>query len=85
MKKLFKFALFAAIVTAVVKTVTAKKAEWKGLTETQVREKLHSKLDQKMPAEKVDEIGDKIVGAMRERGVLSADVDPVDDESAASE
>ena len=85
MKKLFKLALFGAIVAAVVKTVAAKKAEWQGLTETQVREKLHSKLDQKMPAEKVDEIGDKIVGAMRDRGVLSADVEPVDDTSAATE
>ena len=74
MKKLFKLALVGAIVTAVVKTVAAKKAEWQGLTESQVREKLTGKLGDKMPGEKVDEIGTKIVDAMRQRGVLSEEV-----------
>ncbi len=73
MKKLFKFAIFAALVTGVVKMVSAQKAEWQGLSESQVRSKLHDKLDDRMPADKVDEIGDKIVGKMRERGVLGED------------
>ena len=70
MKKLFKFAVFAALVGAVVKMVSAQKAEWQGLSESQVRGKLHEKLDTRMPSEKIDEIGDKIVDKMRERGVL---------------
>jgi hypothetical protein len=43
-KKLLKVALVVAGVTAVAKLVTAKKAEWHGLTESQVREKLDSRL-----------------------------------------
>jgi len=85
MKKLFKLALFGAIVAAVVKTVAAKKAEWQGLTESQVREKLTSKLGDKMPGEKVEELGDKIVGAMRERGVLSEEVAQADEVAPAEE
>ncbi len=86
MKKLFKLAVLAGIVTAVVKTVTAKKAEWQGLTESEVREKLHTKLDAKMPSEKVDELGDKVVAGMRQKGMLGEDEpQPVDEASTATE
>ncbi len=85
MKKLFKLAVFAGIVMAVIKVVEAKKAEWQGLTETQVREKLHSRLDDKMPAEKIDEFGDKVVEKMRQRGVLGTEVATADETSAAAE
>lgn len=70
MKGLFKFGLFAAVVTGVVKLVSTQKAEWKGLTETEIRGKLHTKLDAKVPGEKVDQMADKIVEGMRKRGVL---------------
>lgn len=70
MRKLFKFGLFAALVAGVVKLVSTQKAKWQGLTEPEIRAKLHSKLDAKMPSEKVDEIGDKIVQTMRQRGIL---------------
>ncbi len=70
MKKLIKLGIFAAIVSGIVKLISAQKAEWQGLTEPEVRTKLHTKLDNKIPSEKVDEIGDKIVETMRQRGVL---------------
>ena len=70
MKKLFKFAVVAALVTGIAKAVSAQKAKWMGLSESQIRDKLHTKLDDKMPSEKVDEIGDKIVGEMGKRGLL---------------
>ena len=52
MKKLLKLALLVGGIAAVSKMVTAKKAEWEGLTETQVREKLDTKLPEQMPDEK---------------------------------
>jgi hypothetical protein len=70
MKKLFKLGLFAAMVAGIVKLVSTQKGEWRGLTEPEVRDKLHTKLDAKIPSEKVDELGDKAVEWMRERGVL---------------
>ena len=74
MKKLIKFILFAAIVAAIVKVVQDQIAQWKGLSETELRGKMHSKLDDKMPPEKVDEIADKVVEGMREKGMLSDEV-----------
>lgn len=73
MKKLFKLGLFAAVIGGVIKLVSSKKAEWQGLSEPEVRDKLHSKLDTKMPAEKVDKIGDKVVEKMRDRGSLGGE------------
>ncbi len=56
--------------TAVAKLVAAKKADWQGLTEAQVREKLDSRLPGRMPDEKRAGVADKVVSKMRERGVL---------------
>lgn len=70
MKKLFKFGLFAAMVAGLAKVAASKKAEWQGLTETQVRDKLQGKLADKMPDDKVNQISDKVVEKMRQRGVL---------------
>jgi hypothetical protein len=70
MKKLLKILIFAALVGGAVKLVSAKKAEWQGLTETQVRDKLQAKLGARMPSEKVDEISNKVVETMRQRGAL---------------
>ncbi len=70
MKKLFAFALFAALVSGIVKLVSTQKAAWQGLSESEVRTKLHDKLDTKIPTEKVDEMADKIVEGMRKTGNL---------------
>ena len=70
MKKLFGFGLIVALVAGVTKMVSTQKAEWQGLTEAEVRDKLHTKLDTKMPPDKVDQIGDKVVEKMRQRAVL---------------
>ena len=70
MKKLLKVALIVGSMAAVAKLVTAKKAEWQGLTESQVRKKLDSRLPGRMPDEKRAGVADKVVSKMRERGVL---------------
>ena len=70
MKRLFKFGLLAALVAGAVKLVSTLKADWQGLTESEIRTKLHAKLGEKVPGDKVDEMADKIVEGMRKRGVL---------------
>ena len=70
MSRLFKFGLFAALIAGVAKIVSTQKAKWQGLTESEIRTKLHAKLDSRIPGDKVDEMADKIVEGMRQRGVL---------------
>jgi hypothetical protein len=69
-KKLLKLAVIVGGIAAVAKVVTAKKAEWQGLTEPQVRHKLDSRLPDRMPDDKRAAVADKVVSKMRERGVL---------------
>lgn len=70
MKKLIKLALLVGGVALAAKLLEAKKAEWEGLAESDVRAKLDARLPDKVPADKRAEIADKIVGKMREKGVL---------------
>ncbi len=76
MKKLVKIALIIGGVTLATKIIAAKKAEWQGLTESEAREKLASKMAGRVPDEKVAEIADKVVSKMRERGVIRDDEEP---------
>ena len=69
-KKLLKLALMVGGIAAVAKIVTAKKAEWQGLTEPEVRERLDSRLPDRMPDEKRAAVADKVVSKMRQRGVI---------------
>jgi len=81
MKKLLKLAIVVGAITVAAKMVAAKKEEWEGLTEPQVREKLDSKLPNRVPTEKRSEIADKVVSKMRDRGVLADDEETADTDS----
>ena len=70
MKKLLKLALLMGGIAAVAKLVSAKKADWQGLTESEVRAKLDARLPDRMPPAKQAAVADKIVTTMRHRGVL---------------
>jgi monoamine oxidase len=73
MKKLFKLGIVAAVVAFAYKTMAAKKEEWSGLSETEVRDKLSDKLGEKMPEEKLEKVQEKVVGTMRDMGKLRED------------
>ncbi len=73
MKKLLKLALLMGGIAAVARLVSAKKADWQGLTESEVRAKLDARLPDRMPPEKQAAVADKIVTTMRDRGVLRAE------------
>ncbi len=76
MKKLVKLALIIGVIAVLAKVVAVKMANWQGLTETEVRDKLASRLPKWVPGEKRTEIADEVVGGMRERGVLRDDEEP---------
>jgi hypothetical protein len=78
MKKLLKLALVVGGIAAVSKAVTMNKSKWQGMTESDVRAKLDAKLPDKVPADKRSEIADKVVGKMREKGVLAEDAPAAD-------
>lgn len=75
MKKMFKIGLLAAAVGTVYKVISAKKEEWNNLSEAEVRGKLSDKLSSKVPDDKLQLIGDKVVGKMRDRGRLRPEAD----------
>ncbi len=81
MKKLVKLALIIGVIAVLAKVVAAKMANWQGLTETEVRDKLASRLPKWVPGEKRAEIADEVVAGMRERGVLRDDEEPTVDAS----
>lgn len=70
MKKLVKLALVVGGVAVASKVAGAKRAEWQGLTEPQVREKMDARLPQEMPEDKRQMVIDKVVSGLRDRGML---------------
>ena len=82
MKKLIKLGLLVGGVAFAAKLLEAKKAEWEGLTEPDVRAKLDARIPDKVPADKRAEIADKIVDTMRKKGVLGEEA-PASEEPAA--
>ena len=79
MKKLIKLALVVGGVAFAAKMLEAKKADWEGMAESDVRAKLDARLPEQVPADKRTAIADKIVDKMREKGVLGEDA-PADEE-----
>lgn len=78
MKKLFKLLILVALILGILKLLQDQMTKWQGMTEAQLREKLHTKLDDKMPAEQVDQIADKAAQAMRQKGMLAEEPAPSD-------
>ena len=76
MKKLIKLALLVGAIACAAKFASAKKAEWHGLTEAEVRAKLDSRLPNRVPEEKRAAVADGVIGKMRAKGVLREDAEP---------
>ena len=70
MKKLILLIVIVAIIGTVAKLAHAKKAEWYGLTESEVRDKLDTKISDRLPQAKKVHMQDAIVKKMRARGAL---------------
>ena len=61
MKKLVKLGLIVGVVVVLAKIVTAQKAKWESLTESEIRDKLERRLPRRMPGEKRAAVVDKLV------------------------
>jgi len=72
-KKLIGFALIVGAVAAAAKLVASKKAQWKGLGETEVRQKVEELLPGRVSEQKRVAVADRVVSTMREAGVLEED------------
>jgi hypothetical protein len=85
-KRLILLVLLIAVVAACArKAMSHRDSEWQGLTESEARSKLDSKLPDKIPAEKRSAISDKVVSKMRDRGVISEDPAVPDDASGVTD
>ncbi len=76
MKKLVKLGLIVGVIVVLAKIVMAKKAKWEGLTESEIRDKLETRLPKRMPGEKRAAVVDKLVSKMREKGALLEEEEP---------
>ena len=70
MKRLFKLALFGGLIYGVVRFVQAQKAEWEGLSETELRDKIDTKLGGRVPDEAAEQIKEGVVHQMQSMGKL---------------
>ncbi len=76
MKKLVKVALIVGVIVLLAKLAAAQKAKWQGLTESEMRDKLDTRLPKWIPGEKRAEITDEVVSGMREQGMLGDEDEP---------
>ena len=70
---MFKFLLFVGILYVVGRVVAEKKAEFYGITESEARVKIETKLGPKMGEVKAAELADQIIPKLMEKGVIVAD------------
>jgi len=82
MKRLLLGSAIIATVALALKRASRRREEWRGLSETEVREKLEHRLPKRLPDERRSAVADKIVTKMRERGAIAADIDLEDEDRA---
>ncbi len=70
MKRVIIIAALVGLVVLACKQRAARRQEWHGMTEDQVRERLGEKLPHKMPDEAKAKVTDKIVDKMRDKGAI---------------
>ncbi len=76
MKKLIKLAVIVGAIAFAAKVAAAKKAGWRSLSEAEVRDRLDSRMPDRVPDHKRAAVADAVVSRMRERGVLREEQEP---------
>lgn len=77
---LMKLAILGALVYGAGRLVSMKKGEFADLTESEARDKLVEKISPRVGDETAEEIADKVIPKLRERGMVKAD--PVEQDAA---
>lgn len=72
---MIKFLIFVGILYAAGRLLAQQKDQWMGLTESQARAKMESKLGPRIGEDKASEIAEQVVAALTERGVIKPDVE----------
>ncbi|MEX0864050.1 MAG: hypothetical protein WD269_04150 [Acidimicrobiia bacterium] len=67
---MFKFMVFLGILGAAIRFLASKREEYAGLTESEARERMESKLSPRLGEEKASEIADQVVPVLKDRGLL---------------
>ncbi len=80
---LFKLAVFAGILAAAGRFLVSKKEEYAGLTESEARERMETKLGARFGDEKAREITDQVIPVLADRGMFRAE-SPIAQEPAAA-
>jgi transcriptional regulator GlxA family with amidase domain len=70
---LFKFLVFVGILYAASRFLAQQKEQWQGLSESQARAKVESKLGPRIGDDKASEIAQQVVAALTEAGVIKKD------------
>jgi len=76
---LFKLALFLGVLAGITKFVASKKDEYFGITESEARAKMETKLGPRIGEDKAAEVADQVIPKLKEKGVIKAD--PVEEAS----
>lgn len=82
---LFKLAVFAGLVYFAGRFATQKKREFAGLTETQAREKLVSKIGPKFGDDAAQEIASQVIPKLVDRGLVKPDPEATAAETTAED
>ena len=80
---LLKFLVVVGILYAASRLLMQQKEEWMGLTESQARAKVESKLSPRVGEDKASEIAEQVVAVLTEKGVIKAD--PVEEAESQAE
>ncbi|HEY5889239.1 MAG TPA: hypothetical protein VIW94_00875 [Acidimicrobiia bacterium] len=72
-RRLFKLALFAAVIAIIARFVMSKKEEYSGLTVSEARAKFEEKLGPRLGEDTASDIADTVVEKLREKGILIDD------------
>ena len=70
---MLKFLVFVGILYAASRLLMQQKEQWMGLTESQARARVESKLSPRVGEDKASEIAEQVVAVLTEKGVIKAD------------
>ena len=68
-----KFLIFVGVLYAAGRMLNQKKNEYYGISESEARAKIETKLGPKMGEDKAAELADQIIPKLKDKGVIKAD------------
>lgn len=72
---MFKLLVFAGVLYLAGKMLAEKKDEYYGISESEARSKIESKLGPRVGEQKATDIADQVIPVLKDRGVIKADID----------